>query len=102
MHRYRGTEVQRYRGTEVQRCRCRGAAVQRCRGAEVQRCRSAEVQRCRVGAGAAGKKVQLLYKGAKEVKRRCRGGAEAVQSRCRDAVTVQRFITGDYAAEGAE
>ena len=93
-HRCIGTEVQRCRGTEVQRCRCRGAEVQKCRGAEVKR--------CRVGAGAAGKKVQWLYKGAKEVKRRCRGGAEAVQSRCRDAVAVQRFITGDYAAEGAE
>jgi hypothetical protein len=101
-HRCIGTEVQRYRGTEVQVQRCSGAKVQRCRGAEVQKCRGAEVQRCRVGAGAAGKKVQWLYKGAKEVKRRCRGGAEAVQSRCRDAVTVQRFITGDYAAEGAE
>jgi len=48
----------------------------------VQRCRSAEVQRCRVGAGAAGKKVVWLYKGAKEVQSRCRGCAEAVQ-RCR-------------------
>ena len=70
-----------------------GCQVKRCRGAQ----RGAEVQRrcCRAD-------VQWLYKGAKEVKRRCRGGAEAVQSRCRDAVAVQRFITGDYAAEGAE
>ena len=47
-----------------------------------QRCRGAEVQRFRVGAGAAGKKVVWLYKGAKEVQSRCRGCAEAVQ-RCR-------------------
>ncbi len=33
---------------------------------------------------------------------RCRGGAKAVQSRCRDAEAVQRFITGDDAGEGAE
>jgi len=55
----------------------------------VQSC--AEVQRCRVGGAGAGKKEQLLYKGAKEVQRWRR-----------DAVAVQRFITGDYAAEGAE
>ena len=41
-----------------------------------------EVLRCRDGAGA-GKEVQRLYKGAKEVI--CRDGAEAVKSRCRDA-----------------
>ena len=59
----------------VQRwCRgCGADAVQRYRGAKVQRqrCRCAEVQRFRVGAGAAGKKVVWLYKGAKEVQRWC-------------------------------
>ena len=41
-----------------------------------------EVLRCRDGAGA-GKEVQRLYKGAKEVQmqRKCRGGKEQVQ-RC--------------------
>ena len=72
--------------------RCRGAEMLRCKGADkydvqrhrAQMCRDVdmEVLRCRDGAGA-GKEVQRLYKGAKEVQmqRKCRGGKEQVQ-RC--------------------
>ena len=64
--------------------------MQRCRGAEVQ-----TVQRCRVGAGA-GKKVQWLYKGAKEVQmqRQCRCGAEVLQRLYRAGAEMQRQCKG--------
>jgi hypothetical protein len=62
---------------------CRG-------GTEAQMCRDVdmEVLMCRDGAGA-GKEVQRLYKGAKEVQmqRKCRGGKEQVQ-RCWNAEAV--------------
>ena len=68
------------RGSEL--LRCKGA--DKYGGAEVQKCRDVdmEVLMCRDGAGA-GKEVQRLYKGAKEVQmqRKCRGGKEQVQ-RC--------------------
>ena len=63
--------------------------MQKCRDVDMEEMVQVQVKRCR----GCSTKVQT---------RRYKDGAEVVQSRCRDAEAVQRFIKGDYVGEGAE